>query len=63
MRGIIYREARDGKENCRNNPLRNRNRDTDVEGKNVWIPMREGGGEMNWEIGIDIHPILILYTK
>ena len=63
MRRIIYGEARDGKENCRNDPLQNRKRDTDVEGKNVWIPMREGGGEMNWEIGIDIHSILVLYMK
>ena len=36
MRGIIYGEARDGKENCRNGPLQNRNTDTDVEGKKMY---------------------------
>lgn len=46
MRGIIYGEARDGKENCRNGPLQNRNTDTDVEGKKC---MDTNGGRRRWD--------------
>ena len=25
---------------------------------NLWLPGRKGGGEINWEIGIDIYTLL-----
>ena len=36
--------------------LRSRNRDTDIENKNLDTKRGKGGG-MNWEIGIDIYII------
>ena len=46
--------------------LQSRNRVTDVEKKlwtSRWRGGVEGGSEMNWEIGIDIHTLLILSLK
>ena len=37
--------------------LQSRNRDTDVENKRM-DTKGEGGGGMNWEIGIDIYTLL-----
>ena len=42
--------------------LQSRNRDTDVENKRM-DTKGEGGGGMNWEIGIDIYMLLILCIK
>ena len=39
--------------------FQSRNRDTDVENK-LWIPNGVKWGRMNWEIGIDMHILLIL---
>ena len=41
---------------------RNRNRDIDVENKHMETK-RESGGGMNWEIGIDVYTLLILWIK
>ena len=38
--------------------LQNRNRDTDVENK-LMDTKEEGRDGMNWEIGVDIHILLI----
>ena len=41
---------------------RNRNRDIDVENKHMETK-GESGGRMNWEIGIDVYTLLILWIK
>ena len=43
--------------------LQSRSRDTDVENKCIHTKGVRGGGERNWEIGIDIHTLLILCIK
>ena len=42
--------------------MQSRNRDTDVENKGM-DTKGEGGGGMNWEMGIDIYTLLILRIK
>ena len=42
--------------------MQSRNRDTDVENKCMDAKVK-GGVWRNWEIGIDIYAILILYIK
>ena len=42
--------------------LQSRNRDTDVENKNMDTKGEEGGG-MNWEIEMDVYALLILCIK
>ena len=37
--------------------------ETQTQKTNVWTPREEGGVGMNWEIGIDIYTLLILYIK
>ena len=38
-------------------------RETQTQRTNVWIPRGKRGGRRNWEIGIDIYTLLILYIK
>jgi len=43
------------------NYLQNRNRVTDVENKGMVTRRGKEGGGINWEIGIDIYILIILY--
>ena len=43
--------------------LQSRNRDTDSENKHMDTKGEGGGGGMNWELGVNIHTLLILCIK
>ena len=34
--------------------------ESQIQKTNLWLPGGEGGGEINWEIGIDIYTLLYM---
>ena len=66
MKQKIFGQKYSGKTNlekCTDEPVCKAETETNVERTNIWKLRGESGGGMNWEMGINIHTLLILCIK